>query len=100
MLKNKTARQDRQGVAVDVFRIDRNDRNAEKIPDNVEETLLVDFAGIEHLRRPRTAVHVLRELGRFLAGFNAAREEKINDGLAGGLTHRWPPILAQITPNA
>ena len=30
------------------------------------KALLVDLAGIEHLRRPGTAVEILRELGRFL----------------------------------
>ena len=52
MLKNKTARQDRQCLPVDLLRIDRNDRHAEEFPDRAEKTLLVHLAGIEHLRRP------------------------------------------------
>ena len=40
------------------------------------------------------------ELDRFLAGLNAAREQKIDNGLADSLVHQWPAILAQIAPNA
>src|SRR2546423_8435273 len=87
MLENKSTRQDRQRRAIDCFRIERDDRNAEEIPDDAEETLFVDFPGIEHLRRPRTAVHVLGELGRFLARLDTAREQKIYNGLAGVRIH-------------
>ncbi len=79
MLENKTARQDRQGVAVDRFRIDRDHWHAEKIADHTEKTLLVHFSGVEYLRRPRAAVHILRQLRRFLARRHTAREQKIDD---------------------
>ena len=100
MLKNKSARQDRQCVPIDRFWIDRSHRDAKEIPDDAEKALLIHFARVQHLRRPRTAVHVLRELDRFLARLDAAREQKIDNGLADSLVHQWPAILAQIAPNA
>ena len=75
MLENKPAWQDRQGVALDGFRIDRNHRDAEKVSNDAQETMFVDFAGIEHLRRPRTAIHILGKVGLFLARLHAAREQ-------------------------
>jgi len=77
MLENKPAWQNRQCVAFDRFRIDRDDWHAEKIADHTEKTLFVDLSGIEHLRGPGTAVHVLRELHRLIARLHAAREQLV-----------------------
>ena len=79
MLENKSARQNRQRLPLDRFRINRNYRDAKKISDDAEETLLIDLAGIEHLRRPGAAIHVLGKLDRFLARLDAAREQKIDN---------------------
>jgi len=87
MLENKTARQDRQRLAVDRFRIDRDHWHAEKISDHTEKTLLVHFSGVEYLRRPRAAVHILRELERFLTRGHTAGQQEIDNGLAGSLIH-------------
>ena len=52
MLKHETARQVRQSGAIDVFRINRDDRHPEEIPDCAEEALFVHLARIEHLTYP------------------------------------------------
>ena len=52
MLKNKTTGQDRQCFAIDRLRIDRDNRDAEEIPDRAEKALLVYFPGIKHVTRP------------------------------------------------
>jgi len=87
MLKNKTTGQDRQCLPVDRLRINRDNRHAKEISDRRQELLLVDAAGIEHLRRPRTAVLICGKLRRFLARRHAARHEKIDKGLANGGVH-------------
>src|SRR5438132_4962008 len=98
MLENETAWQDRQRLALDCFRIDRDDGNAEKISDHAEKTLLVNLSRIEHLRCPGAAVHVFRELERFLKRRHTTREQKIDNCLAGRLIHR--ASLPHIRANA
>src|SRR5690242_20242771 len=100
MLKDESARQNRQGVPVDCFWVERNDRYPKKVSDHTEEFLFVDFSGVEDLRGPGTAIHVLGKLGRFLSGGNAAGQQKIDNGLAGSLIHLWALILPQIARNA
>ena len=56
VLKNETARQDRQCRPVDFPGVDRDKRYPEEISDRAEEALFVHFAGIKHLAHPRTAV--------------------------------------------
>jgi hypothetical protein len=88
VLKNKTTRQDRQCLPVYFLRVDRHNRHTEEIPDGPEKTVLIHFAGIEHLADPRTTVQILRELHCFVARSHASGEQNIYDRLAGRRAHR------------
>ena len=67
MLKDEAAGQDRQCLAVDHLRIDRDNRDTEKISYGTEKPLLIHLSGIEHLTRPGAAVEARCELHRFVA---------------------------------
>src|SRR5256885_14336027 len=87
MLKNESAGKEREGRALNSFRVDRHDRDLEKISDRFEEPLLVDFAGIEDLGCPRTAVKVRRKFRRFLSRRHAARHEQIDQRITDRRIH-------------
>ena len=52
MLEYEPARQHTECFAIDLLWIKRDNRHVEILSNRVEKTLLVYFAGIEHLRRP------------------------------------------------
>ncbi len=56
MLKNKTARQDRQCGAIDLLGMNRDHWHMKEIPDCAEEALFVHFTGIKDLAHPGTAI--------------------------------------------
>ena len=78
MLKNQSRGQERECLAVDAFRFECDYRDAEKVSDGGEESLLIDFTRVEHLCRPRPAVEILRELGRFLSRRHPTFEQQID----------------------
>ena len=78
MLKNETTRQERKRLAIDGFRVDRKDRHIEMISDGAKKLVLVHFAGIEHMRCPRPAIQMRRELQRLVLRRHAAGHEEIN----------------------
>jgi len=49
VLKTKTARQDRQCLAIDLLWIERNHRHFEELADRAEKSVLVHLARVEHL---------------------------------------------------
>src|SRR6059036_2437495 len=87
MLKHETARQVRQSGAIDVFRINRDDRHPEEIPDCAEETLFVHLARIEHLTYPGTSVEISRQLGGLFGRRHTAFEQQINQRLTRSSVH-------------
>src|SRR5439155_5087963 len=67
MLKDKTARQERQCLTVDALGIERDNWHVEEISDRAEEPLLIYLAGIKHLTHPRTTIQIRGQLRRFIA---------------------------------
>ena len=87
MLENETARQDEQGGALDLLRVDRDHRHAEKPADRAQELWFVDLAGVEDLGGPGAAIQILGELGRLFARGHTSFEQEIDERLTGGRAH-------------
>src|SRR3954466_6116103 len=56
MLKNESARQHRQRLAIDFLGIERHHGHPEEIPDRSEKPGLINFSGIQNLADPGSAV--------------------------------------------
>src|SRR4051812_5491364 len=87
MLENEPARKERQGRAIDPFRVDRHDRHPEKIPNRFQEPLLVHLPGVQNLGRPGAAVEVSGKFHRFLSRRHPAGKQQIDKRITGRRIH-------------
>src|SRR3954471_13557422 len=99
MLKHETARQNRQSSAIDVFRVNRDDRHPEEISDCAKETLFIHLARIEHLSYPRTSVEISGQLGSLFGRRHTAFEQQINQGPTWSCVHS-ARLMACVAPAA
>ena len=87
VLEDEPARQDEQSPALDALGVDRDDRDAEKIADGLEEKLFVHFPGVEDIGGPRTAVEIGSEGGGVFPLLDTAGEKDVDERFAKGRTH-------------
>ena len=79
VLEDEPARQDEQSRALDALGVDRDDRDAEKIADRLEEKLFVHFPGVEDVGGPRAAVEIGGESDRFVSRRHAAGKQDVDE---------------------